>query len=215
MFRDHLGPASTARNLILSLALLLAGSLAACSTPLLPASGTPGIDLSTPLPFTPQAVPETATGASTAAPATATPAPLQPTPDTSLPQMTIIDSAGNPVRLFVEIADTPDKQETGLMHRTTMAEDQGMLFVFSGETTIPFWMKDTLLPLSIAFIGSNGTIVDIQDMQPLDESLHTPAHPYTDALEVNQGYFTRHGIAVGNAVQLPPSTMPTIPDATP
>ncbi|HMA33059.1 MAG TPA: DUF192 domain-containing protein [Chloroflexia bacterium] len=134
----------------------------------------------------------------------------QPTADRALPQLTLATRTGTLARLYVEIADTPEKQETGLMHRTAMAEDQGMLFVFQGETTVPFWMKDTLLPLSIAFITAGGQIVDIQDMQPLDLTLHNPAHPYTYALEVNQGYFTRHNIAVGGHVQPPP-----LPTATP
>jgi uncharacterized protein len=194
-----------------------------CAAPEPPGPGTPGIDLATPLPgFVPTAT------LAPAAPAATNPLPTVsaaasplPTADVSLPQLTITNNAGSLLRLYVEIADTPEKQETGLMHRTALAADQGMLFVFPGETTIPFWMRDTLLPLSIAFIAGDGTIVDIQDMQPLDETLHNPARLYVYALEVNQGYFRQHAVAVGNQVGLPPlptppvPTLPPVPDASP
>ncbi len=198
------------------LAFALALVLAACAGPAPPAPGTPGLDLRTPLPYTPAPLPPTAPPASSPVPGTPGPAP---TADTALPRLVITNTAGTPVALYVELAITPDQQETGLMHRTAMAEDQGMIFVFPSETTVPFWMKDTLLPLSIAFIDSRLRIIDLQDMQPLDLSLHEPAGPYVDALEVNQGYFRRHAIAVGNTVQLPPS-VPTpvtspLPDGSP
>jgi uncharacterized membrane protein (UPF0127 family) len=208
--------------LLLALAAMMMMTTA-CVAPEPPGPGTPGIDLATLLPtFVP-----TATVAPAAAP-TNSPLPTAPvaagplpTADVSLPQLVITNSAGSLLHLYVEIADTPEKQETGLMHRTALAADQGMLFVFPGATTIPFWMRDTLLPLSIAFIAGDGTIVDIQDMQPLDETLHNPARPYVYALEVNQGYFRQHRVAVGNQVGLPPlpapptPTLPLVPDASP
>ncbi|MGI8589297.1 MAG: DUF192 domain-containing protein [Chloroflexia bacterium] len=183
-----------------------------------PPAATPIVPTATPPPLpTPVAPPTAVITPPAPAPRTAVPAAPAPrtatvpaapalayaTPDVSLPQLVLTNSRGSAVRLYIEVADTPAKQETGLMNRTAMAEDQGMLFVFAGETTVPFWMKDTLLPLSIAFIKSDGRIVDLQDMQPLDESMHNPAQPYTYALEVNQGYFRRHGIAVGDGVSLP------------
>ncbi len=203
--------------------LLALVAITACVAPEPPGPGTPGIDLATPLPtFVPTATVAPAV-APTSSPQPTTPVAAGPLPtaDVSLPQLVITSSAGSLLRLYVEIADTPEKQETGLMHRTAMAVDQGMLFVFPGETTIPFWMRDTLLPLSIAFIAGDGTIVDIQDMQPLDETLHNPARPYVYALEVNQGYFRQHQVAVGNQVGLPPlptplaPTLPPVPDASP
>ncbi len=201
-------------------ALLLLG-LAACSAPTPPAPGTPGLNLTTPLPafvaatatMPPSATlrPATATlappvVATSSALRTATPAgaAAQPTTDHALPSLVITPTQGSMVRLYIEIADTPIRQERGLMNRTTMAEDQGMIFVFPTATDVAFWMHDTLLPLSIAFIDANRRIVDLQDMQPLDETLHSSAQPYVYALEVNQGYFRRHGIAVGDAVSLPP-----------
>ena len=136
------------------------------------------------------------TAPATTAPATTEQAP----PGTPTASVTIINSAGEGVPVRVEIAATPEKQERGLMGRTALAEDAGMLFIFGQEVTSPFFMKDTLIPLSIAFIAPGGRIVDIQDMQPLDETDHFPAAPYQYALEVNQGFFAERGIEVGNVL---------------
>ena len=220
------------RRALLAGALGLAALTTGCAQPALPGPNTPGIDLSTPLATLPP-VPPSATAAlpATQPPSATTPlagqSPLPaspgapPTANVALPQVIFNPATGAAVTLYVEIADTPDKQETGLMNRTAMAEDQGMLFAFEGQTTVPFWMKDTLLPLSIAFIADTGRIVDIQDMQPQDLTLHNPAAPYSYAIEVNQGYFRRHAIAVGDHVTLPvlptatPMRFATPPDATP
>ena len=128
------------------------------------------------------------------------PAPEAPAPESTL---TILNSVGESVEVPVEIADAPDEQQTGLMGRPALAEDSGMLFVFNDEQQRSFWMRDTLIPLSIAFIDSQGRIVDIQDMQPLDETPHLSAAPAQYALEVNQGFFTGRGIQVGDTVGLP------------
>jgi uncharacterized protein len=73
-----------------------------------------------------------------------------------------------------------------------------MLFIFDREQQLSFTMRDTLIPLSIAYIDARGTIIDIQDMQPLDETSHPSAAPAKYALEVNQGFFEAHGIQVGD-----------------
>ncbi len=73
-----------------------------------------------------------------------------------------------------------------------------MLFVFPQEVTLPFWMKDTFIPLSIAFIAPDGTIVDLQDMEPRSEEFHYPRGPSRYALGVTRGLFARHGIKVGD-----------------
>jgi uncharacterized membrane protein (UPF0127 family) len=78
-----------------------------------------------------------------------------------------------------------------------------MLFVFDREEPRSFWMRNTLIPLSIAYIASDGRIADIQDMQPLDETSHPSAEPAQYALEVNQGFFAERGIEVGNEVEIP------------
>jgi len=117
--------------------------------------------------------------------------------------ITLIDGAGKRAELSVELAVTPAEHIRGLMFREAMPEESGMLFVFGRETTTGFWMKDTKIPLSIAFITSNGTILETQDMEPLSKQLHRPAQPYRYALEVNQGWFERHGLGPGDRVEIP------------
>jgi uncharacterized membrane protein (UPF0127 family) len=116
----------------------------------------------------------------------------------ALPAVTFTPHADDPVTMFVEIADTPDKQEYGLMNRTSMPDDRGMIFMFSREVDIPFWMKDTLIDLSIAFIDSSGVIVDMQEMQAMTLNNHVPAKPYQYAIEANAAWYSRHGIAAGD-----------------
>jgi uncharacterized membrane protein (UPF0127 family) len=115
--------------------------------------------------------------------------------------LNIINSAGERVPLAAEVAETPRQRERGLMGRTALGENQGMLFVFEQEQPLSFWMRNTLIPLSIAYIDGRGTIVDIQDMEPLDETSHPSAAPARYALEVNQGFFEEHGIRVGDILE--------------
>jgi uncharacterized membrane protein (UPF0127 family) len=135
--------------------------------------------------------------------------------------LTIINSTGERVPVSVEIASTDAQRQQGLMGRTALAQDAGMLFVFDQEQQLSFWMKDTLIPLSIAFINGEGRIVDIQDMQPLDETPHLSAEPASYALEVNQGFFAERGVAVGDRVELPGQSedhsgaFPEVPAGTP
>jgi uncharacterized membrane protein (UPF0127 family) len=119
--------------------------------------------------------------------------------------VTIDASGGEEVEVRVEIADTDPERQRGLMGRTALPEDQGMLFVFGGEQELSFWMRNTLIPLSIAYIDSEGRIVDIQDMKPLDDDPphYVSAEPARYALEVNQGFFEEHGIEVGDRAELP------------
>ena len=104
--------------------------------------------------------------------------------------------------LDVELAETPQQQAKGLRFRQTLAENAGMLFVFPAPQRVSFWMKDASIPLSIAFIQSDGKIVQIRPMQPYDE---TPVPSLSDtiayALMVNQGWFERHGIAAGTVIE--------------
>ena len=104
----------------------------------------------------------------------------------------------------LEAARTEQQRETGLMNRPTLAPDAGMIFIFdSYGTNDAFYMKDTLIPLSIAFIDDKGVIVDIQDMAARDEkTLHVSKAPYKSALEVNLGFFGQHAIVVGDIVRL-------------
>ena len=116
------------------------------------------------------------------------------------PAVEITTSGGEQVSVQVEVADTPESRAQGLMYRETLAEDRGMLFIFEQDVDSPFWMANTLLPLSIAFIDAGGTIVDIKDMQPLDTTLVYSKAPYRFALEVNQGCFAVWGVAPGDRV---------------
>ncbi|MBA3426268.1 MAG: DUF192 domain-containing protein [Rubrobacter sp.] len=119
--------------------------------------------------------------------------------------VTIAASGGEKVDVRVEIADTPAEQQRGLMGRTALGEDRGMLFVFHGEQTLSFWMKDTLIPLSIAYLDSEGRIVDIQDMKALDDDPphYISAEPAKYALEVNKGFFDERVVEVGDRAELP------------
>jgi len=94
----------------------------------------------------------------------------------------------------VEVADTPRERARGLMGRTHLAADGGMLFVFERPGRHCFWMRDTPLPLSIAFIDSTGRIASLADMQPRTETSHCPGTDVRYALEVRQGEFQRRGI---------------------
>ncbi len=106
----------------------------------------------------------------------------------------------------VEIADTADSRNLGLMRRASLAEGAGMLFVFDSDVTRYFWMKNTLIPLDILYIATNGTIVDIQTMQPCAKE-PCPTYPSKAkaqyALEINAGEAQEKGIAIGQTVVLP------------
>ncbi|MDY0309859.1 MAG: DUF192 domain-containing protein [Castellaniella sp.] len=99
-----------------------------------------------------------------------------------------------------EYAATPDTLRAGLMHRTALAPDAGMLFELGKPDMHCFWMKNTLVALSIAFIDLDGRIVDIQDMQPHSLDPHCPATPIVRALEMNRGWFAHAGVRVGDRV---------------
>jgi len=114
-------------------------------------------------------------------------------------------SGGKSVEVEVEIADDTEEMARGLMGRTALAEDAGMLFVYPDERELSFWMKDTLIPLSIAFMDEEGRIVDLQDMRPLDATPphYNSAEPARYALEVNKGFFDERGVEVGDRAKLP------------
>ena len=97
----------------------------------------------------------------------------------------------------VEVAANPQQRQTGLMGRTRLADDAGMLFVFEQKDVHCFWMKNTLIPLSIAFIADDGSIVSIADMQPQTLDFHCPKAAVRYALEVKQGGFRSPGIQPG------------------
>jgi uncharacterized membrane protein (UPF0127 family) len=97
-----------------------------------------------------------------------------------------------------EVAATPGERMLGLMNRPSLAPNAGMLFVFERPGVHCFWMRNTRIPLSIAFVDDDGSIVNIADMEPFDEaSNHCPAKPVRYALEMNRGWFAKRGILAG------------------
>ena len=100
-----------------------------------------------------------------------------------------------------EVADTAVTRAQGLMKRKFMAQGAGMLFLFDELAAHCMWMRNTLIPLSVAFIDERGRIINIADMQPLDETSHCAAQPARYALEMNQGWFKKRGIAAGATIQ--------------
>jgi uncharacterized protein len=96
-----------------------------------------------------------------------------------------------------EVARTPLQTQTGMMFRREMASHEGMLFVFDGLSKRCFWMKNTLLPLSIAFIADDGRIVNLAEMEPQSQDSHCSSEPVRYALEMNQGWFAKRGIKPG------------------
>ena len=129
------------------------------------------------------------------------PATSQAATTESAPQLpTQLLRLGNST-LEVEIAATNQSRQRGLMHRHVMAEERGMLFVFEQAERLCFWMRNTYIPLSIAYLDKDATIIEIFDMQALDERSVCSTAPAQFALEVNQGWFERHQIQVGQRVQ--------------
>jgi uncharacterized protein len=100
-----------------------------------------------------------------------------------------------------ELARTPAQQMIGMMHRRTMGANEGMLFVYDEPQRLCFWMRNTLLPLTIAFIADDGRIVGTADMKPLDETSHCTDTPVRYALEMNQGWFAKRGVKKGDRLR--------------
>lgn len=160
-----------------------------------------------------------------AMPATATHAE-----DPSLPLVTFTRGDGTAVPLAVEVVDDAGERACGLMHRRSLPDEQGMLFVFERDGQIGgFWMRNTLIPLAIAYIGGDGRIVDILEMEAAPEPgtpfrtadgqlilvrdgdapppgagwiTYTPQSSYQYAIEANAGWYARHGIEIGDAVDV-------------
>ncbi|HJW86490.1 MAG TPA: DUF192 domain-containing protein [Candidatus Brocadiaceae bacterium] len=105
--------------------------------------------------------------------------------------------------LSVELAITQEEQMTGLMNRDALGSDEGMLFIFPQEQILSFWMKNTLIPLSIAFIKIDGRIVQIDSMKPYSLDSHFSREKVKYALEMNEGWFTKHGVDAGDLVRIP------------
>ena len=137
-----------------------------------------------------------------ASPGTAVSVTPEATPVLQTREITVSQGTAT-ARLVAEIAVTPAERQTGLMLRESLPGDAAMLFVFRGENRTGFWMKDTLVPLTIAYLDGDGTVMEMRDGTPGDQTLLTPAKPYRYVLEVNRGWFQRNGLAVGAAVKIP------------
>jgi uncharacterized protein len=131
--------------------------------------------------------------------------PTTSEPEQSGPVVRIDTAEGGEVVVPVEIADSPEERQVGLMNRESLPEDAGMIFLFDQDEDGGFWMKDTLIPLSIAFADADGTIVSILDMEPCEADpceIYEPGVSYRSALEVNQGAFSRWGVQEGDRLTL-------------
>jgi len=121
-------------------------------------------------------------------------------PQTGLPRVTLRSGS---VSVEAELAIAPAEQETGLMHRTELADGAGMLFVYDSDRRMAFWMKNTLIPLSIAYIGADGVIKEIYDMEPLSLASVPSERSVRYALEVPLGWFGRVGLGPGDRLDIP------------
>ena len=104
-------------------------------------------------------------------------------------------------RVDAQVASTPEQRQIGLMFRKDMPQHEGMIFVFDQPAKQCFWMKNTLIPLSAAFVSDDGTIVNIEDMKPLVLDGHCSAQPVRYVLEMNKGWFAKKGIKAGSKLQ--------------
>ncbi|WP_409523883.1 DUF192 domain-containing protein [Nitrincola sp. MINF-07-Sa-05] len=104
--------------------------------------------------------------------------------------------------LDTEVAETPAQRSQGLMWRESLPENSAMLFIMDTQNKQCFWMRNTLIPLTVAFIDSNGRIIEFFDMQPLSDETHCATQPAQFGLEVNQGWFARKGITAGERIRL-------------
>jgi uncharacterized membrane protein (UPF0127 family) len=103
-------------------------------------------------------------------------------------------------RISAEVANSPRTRQRGLMMRQRLGPNEGMLFVFEDAAIHCFWMKDTPLPLSIAFVDTEGAVVNVADMAPRSEDSHCPQKPIRYALEMEQGWFVQKGVRPGDRI---------------
>jgi hypothetical protein len=138
------------------------------------------------------------------------PSPSGPTP-TATPtpqalqqaQLTVTDGTGADRIITVQVAHTPAQRTVGLMWVTGMPEDEGMIFLYGSDHSGGFWMRNTFIPLDIAYIAADGTIQEIHSGIPLNEQTLSPSSPYRHTLEMNAGWFAANGFGPGSRVILP------------
>ena len=115
----------------------------------------------------------------------------------SLPVIRLTSGSGS---LDVEVASNKSQRSLGLMNRTSMPESRGMLFVYPAPAYFCMWMKNTKIPLSVAFIDAQGQVINIEDMAPQTETNHCTQRNATYALEANRGWFAKHGVVAGSQI---------------
>jgi uncharacterized protein len=136
--------------------------------------------------------------------ARACPADPEGRPELAKGQVVFVDAPGAPA-VHVELARTPEHRDRGLMYRTTMAQNEGMLFSWLEEAPRTFWMRNTCLPLDMLAIAADGTVVSVLERVPtLNEAPRRMPCPAAHVLEVNAGWVRRHGVAPGQKVRIEP-----------
>ena len=128
----------------------------------------------------------------------ATPAVAQQIPQTGLP---VVELGAGMHLIHAEVARTDEQRAIGLMARKEMAPNAGMIFVFEQPAQQCFWMRNTLIPLSAAFVADDGTIVNIVEMQPLSDASHCSTKPVRYVLEMNKGWFDKRGLKAGSKLR--------------
>ena len=113
----------------------------------------------------------------------------------------VIQLSIGPNKVSAEVAATVEQRAKGLMHRFSLRPDAGMVFVFPRPEPLGFWMKNTFVPLSVAFMDSTGTILNVEDMAPQTETTHWSRGPALYALEMRKGWFRDHGVQPGQRVE--------------
>lgn len=116
------------------------------------------------------------------------------------PQLPILELFAGMHRIEAEVAATPASRQTGMMLRTFMAPQRGMLFVFPEVAEHCMWMRNTLVPLSVAFLDEKGKIINVEDMKPRSEDNHCALKPARYALEMNLGWFRSRGLGAGFSI---------------
>lgn len=119
------------------------------------------------------------------------------------PQLKTVMLKAGDIQIKVEVAATELERTRGLMFRKSLADGKGMLFVFDSDQKVAFWMKNTSLPLSVAYIGSDGTIHQILDLVPFSEEPRSADRSVRYALEVPQGWFAKVGLKAGDRLEIP------------
>ena len=126
--------------------------------------------------------------------------------DAPQPRLPTIEITAGMYVIQAEVARTNQQHNIGLMHRQTMGVNEGMLFVYPAPETRCYWMRNTLIPLTIAFLDDDGTIVNLKDMEPRTERSNCSIKPVRYALEMNQGWFSERGLKPGFKLQGLPFT---------